>query len=470
MVFFRQYEALISGLDSPLGTHQPSNNELDATCVGTVIISCCIDSSIAKVMPDCECIARERCDRRGRLHFTSGHMFTSRRHITCLPLQVPNLAGAIARAPSSVHAVGQRQSCLMLFVTPIAKRLSGLLGFNRSPRTGSSPQADNASRHISTMSNKQRQVELSKPPSRSTIPTSIAGQKRKAEAFEIIPSSKDPQNGRGRPTKFVRARGPYIAAFETRERTYEATLVSVEDEVDQGYICGLIIRGYDREKWNGTCTVPAQQIHPVVAEAFQQFKEDRDASEDSDEEVIVVKERVMRLNNVQGRNIQGYGEATVDEVIGPLVERPEIFTCSLSFRLGEEGSCCKGRCQIPKNDIQEWKLVDWEGERNGLPSTEVYDRAALDELRRLETMHTVEFYGKLVAKAVMQVDLYRRDGEDFERRSAEVVGLEKKGDVLTLRFRVEVATRTWMYLYGTMHAEMKHGRFAEENPGKVRTQ
>lgn len=434
MVFFRQYEALISSLDSPLGAHQPSNNELDATCVGTVIIFFCIDRSIAKVKPDCECNALERCDGRGRMHFTSGRTFTSQRHITCLPLQIANSAGATEHP---VHAVGQRHSCPMSFVTPIAKRLSELLGFDRLQRTVLSTEAENASRPVSTMSSKQRQAEVSKPPSRSTIPTSIAGQKRKAEAFEIIPSSKSPQNGGGRPAKFLRARGPYIAAYETRERTFEATLVSVEDEVDQGYICRLTIRGYDREKWSGTCTVPAQQMHPVVAEAFQQFKEDRDASEDSDEEVIVVKERVMRLNNVQGRNIQGYGEATVDEVIGPLEERPEIFTCSLSFRLGEEESCCKGRCQIPKNDIQEWKLVDWEGEQNGLPSTEVYDRAALDELARLETMHTVEFYGKLVAKAVMQVDLYRRDGEDFERRSAEVVGLEKKGDVLSLRFRVE---------------------------------
>jgi len=376
--------------------------------------------------------------------------------------------------PAAVRAVGQRHSFPMLFITPIAKRLSGLLGSNRSHRNDTILQTDSATRPDTIMSSKQRKAGVFQPPSNVKPPSSIAGHKRKAEAFEILLSKTEPHDGDGQPTKFVRARGPWIAAQETCERFYEAKLVSVDAEEIGRWICGLIISGSDRERWSGVCEVQAEEMDPAVGKAFQRFKQERDAADDEgdpeSDEVVVVRDRAMRLSGTPGRNrfLLTGGIVTVDHVIGPL-EHPEIFACSLSIRKEGEVDVWKGECQIPKNEIQEWKLVDWEGEQNGLVSTEVYDETALAELARLESMHTVDFYGKLAQSAVMRVDLYRKDGEEWEQRAAEIVEMRKKGDTLLLRFKVEIAPRTWMYLYGTMHAEMKHGRFAEETPGKVRS-
>lgn len=362
----------------------------------------------------------------------------------------------------------------MLFITPIGQRLSDFFANNRFLRINTSPCVSSTIAPSLTMSSKRRKSnkEELQPVTNAEKTITIVGQKRKAKDIEEMQGDEAMREDDRPPPKFVRSRGYTIAATETREREYSATLVSMSAEHDHFYTFGVAVRGHEGERWTGVCHIPMQQMthmDPAVVSAFKQFEEERNASngnsQDSDDDVIVVKHRLMRLCTVPGRTrfLQLKGIVVVDEVLGPLSDHPTLFSCSLRFRKFGEDDWWKGDCQIPKDEIQEWKLVDWEGELDGLPSTETFDEATLAELDRLATMRTVEFYGQLARNAFLRVDLYERDGEEWSQYVAEILEMHKKGEVLSLRFRVEVEDRTWLHLYGTMNAGMKHGRFAEES-------
>jgi len=98
-------------------------------------------------------------------------------------------------------------------------------------------------------------------------------------------------------------------------------------------------------------------------------------------------------------------------------------------------------------------------------SIEEPDAALLAECKRVDSTHAVEFVRPhFLEQGRSYVNVWRKDGRDcLERALAEILELEEvEEDRVALRFKVDLGKGRWVILAGTVHTELDHGGFAEE--------
>ena len=227
--------------------------------------------------------------------------------------------------------------------------------------------------------------------------------------------------------------------FFTAEMDHDATLTAITGEEDGVFVCriNVWIKGTD-ESCTGLCSVPIAEMDSDVAEYY--------------------RKRPEWLEEVGLKHVSG--KVRLGKVMGE-DHSPGTYTCEAEFGLFDAVDPWEAEMYVPKKHVPDYKLVDWEGEKNAVASIETSGKESEMNEQEPARRHTVEFSRYIETdREQMSVTFWSADGEYYSvRPEAQILAYEDEGSHIYLEFRLRQCEASWWHFHGRMDRGLTHGRF-----------
>lgn len=235
----------------------------------------------------------------------------------------------------------------------------------------------------------------------------------------------------------------------TKEHNHRARLSSIKHEETEHFVCHITIRLKGTAEFcKGHCEIPIADMDSDIARYFRTRTKSLDNAFD-----IAEVSMGTAFENIFGK--VRLGKVTGEDYI------PDTYTCEAEFAHTAGTVAWRGEVHVTKRFVPEYKLVNWVGEQDSVPSIETVSEETVAHEERLDASCTIDFARPIkVGLDQLEASFWSLDGEEcFESQETHTIANELDDEHIDLQLRVRKDEESWWHMYGSMHRELTHGRF-----------